>query len=313
MSDILVTGGAGFIGCNFTRFAADRGHRITVIDKLTYAGSMKNLADIRKKINFIKGDITSQDDVEKAAKGCNTIVNFAAETHVDRSIQDPEPFIRTNMLGTYALLEAARKHNVEKFVHISTDEVYGSSEKGFFSESDPLNPRNPYSATKAAADHLVLSYVNTYGIKAAITRSSNNYGPFQNKEKFIPKMITSALQNKQLPVYGRGLNIRDWLFVEDNCSAILTVVQKGKLGEIYNIGGESEKRNTEVAKSILKILGKPESLVKFVPDRPGHDFRYALDIAKIKKLGWKPEHNFEEGLKKTIEWYRNNEWFWKPF
>lgn len=311
MSRILVTGGAGFIGCNFVHFLVNEGHDVAVLDKLTYAGNMKSLDDVKNKINFMKGDITVKSDAEKSMKGCSIVVNFAAETHVDRSIEDPEPFIKTNVAGTHTLLEAARINGVEKFIHISTDEVYGSSASGFFKESDALNPRNPYSATKAAAEHLVLSYANTYGINAAVTRSSNNYGPYQNPEKLIPKMITNALKNKPLPVYGKGSNVRDWLFVEDNCSAILKVIQRGKSGEVYNIGGGNEKRNIDVVKTILKILRKPETLIQFVPDRPGHDFRYALDITKIKKLEWKPRHRFDEGIRKTIEWYINNKWFWQ--
>ncbi|MBI2578465.1 MAG: dTDP-glucose 4,6-dehydratase [Candidatus Aenigmarchaeota archaeon] len=311
MSSVLVTGGAGFIGCNFVHFLVSEGHDVAVLDKLTYAGNMKSLEGVKNKINFTKGDIANRSDAEKSMKGCDIVVNFAAETHVDRSIEDPEPFIRTNVFGTYMLLEAARKNNTEKFIHISTDEVYGSSDSGFFKESDPLSPGNPYSATKAAAEHLALSYANTYGIDAVVTRSSNNYGPYQNPEKLIPKMITNAMKNRPLPVYGKGTNIRDWLFVEDNCSAILKVIQNGKSGEVYNIGGGNEKKNTDVVKTILRILQKPETLIHFVPDRPGHDFRYALDIAKIKKLGWKPKHSFEQGLKKTIEWYANNTWFWQ--
>ncbi|MBI4018215.1 MAG: dTDP-glucose 4,6-dehydratase [Candidatus Aenigmarchaeota archaeon] len=311
MSSVLVTGGAGFIGCNFVRFLVKEGHEATVLDKLTYAGSMENLKDVKGRINFIKGDIAEKRDAEKAIKGCEIVVNFAAETHVDRSIQDPEPFIRSNVFGMHALLDAARRHDVKKFIHISTDEVYGSAAKGFFIETDTLSPRNPYSATKAAAEQLGIAYANTYGIKLMITRSSNNYGPYQNAEKFIPKMITNALQNKQMPIYGAGKNIRDWIFVEDNCTGILAVIKKGRTGEIYNIGGGNEKRNIDAARTILKILGKPESLLTFVADRPGHDFRYALDTAKARKLGWKPAHTFEAGMKKTIEWYKNNTWFWQ--
>lgn len=303
---LLVTGGCGFIGSNFARLASER-HDVTVFDKLTYAGSRKNIEGLDAE--FIRGDITRKEDVKRVVKGCDTVVHFAAETHVDNSIKDPAIFITTNVVGTQVLLECARG-NVKKFIHISTDEVYGSSEKGFFLESDRLNPRNPYSATKAAAEHLVTSYFITYGLPCIITRSSNNFGPRQNSEKFIPKMITNALAGKKLPVYGKGANIRDWLFVEDNCEAIMAALEKAKPGEIYNVGAGGEMTNLEVAKTILDITGKPESLISFVPDRPGHDFRYALNTEKIRKLGWKPRHTFREAIRKTVRWYMENKWFW---
>jgi dTDP-glucose 4,6-dehydratase len=308
---MLVTGGAGFIGCNFVRLAAALGYDITVIDKLTYAGSLRNLDDVKSRIKFFKGDIGSDHDVSAAMEGVDTVVNFAAETHVDRSIKDPLPFIETNVLGTHVILNEARKHDIKKFVHISTDEVYGSINHGVFKEGDTLDPKNPYSATKAAAEHLVLSYVNTYGMKATVTRSSNNYGPYQNPEKFIPKIITNAMQDKPIPVYGNGTNIRDWIYVEDNCSGIIAVVENGATGEIYNIGGGQEKTNIDVVKTILNIMGKPETLIHFISDRPGHDFRYALDSSKVKRLGWKPHYDFEAGLRKEIDWYMKNSWFWQ--
>lgn len=308
---MLVTGGAGFIGCNFVKYAVLQGHKVTVLDKLTYAGNKKNLDDVKDRLKFIKGDIAKRSDAEKAMKGNDTVVNFAAETHVDNSIRDAKPFITSNVYGTYTLLEAARKFGVTKFLHISTDEVYGSTESGFFKETDALSPRNPYSATKAAAEHVVHAYFTTHNLPVIITRSSNNFGPFQNAEKLIPKLITNAMANKPLPIYGKGENIRDWLFVEDNCSGIMMAIEKGKNGEVYNIGGDNELRNIDIAKTILKQTGKPESLIQFVRDRPGHDFRYALNTVKIKKLGWKPKYRFEEAMKKTIEWYKSNRWFWQ--
>ena len=309
MTHILVTGGAGFIGCNFVRAAVSNGYGVTVLDKLTYAGNKKNFSGLGA--NFIKGDITKKSDVEKSMKGTDIVVNFAAETHVDRSISDAGPFINTNVFGTYTLLEASVKANVKKFVHISTDEVYGSAVKGFFKETDTLNPRNPYSATKAAAEHIVYSYAITHGLPAVITRSSNNFGPYQNNEKFIPKLITNSMTNKPLPIYGKGENIRDWIYVEDNCEAIISVIERGKNGEVYNIGGGNEHKNIEISKMILNILKKPLSLIHFVSDRKGHDFRYALDTQKIRALGWKPLYKFEDALKKTILWYKDNRWFWK--
>ncbi len=311
---ILVTGGAGFIGSNFVRYMLNEhpDHELVVLDKLTYAGRLENLQDVLEEIAFIKGDICNKRDVERAIKDCNAILNFAAETHVDRSIIDAGDFVRTDVLGTYHLLEASRKFNIEKFIQISTDEVYGSIETGSFKETDPLKPNSPYSASKAGADMLVRSYHRTYGLPTLITRSSNNYGPFQFPEKIIPLFITNLIQGKKVPLYGDGLNIRDWLYVLDNCRAIDLVFQKGKLGEIYNIGGGYEITNLELTKKILKLMNKTKEFIEYVPDRLGHDRRYSLNCEKIRKLGWKPETDFNNGLKKTIEWYKENKWWWKP-
>ena len=314
---IMVTGGAGFIGSNFIHYLLREYDDIKVInyDKLTYAGNLDNLKDIENdaRYHFIKGDICDKELVERVIKeyGIEQIINFAAESHVDRSITGPEPFIKTDVFGTFTLLEASRKFDVERYVQISTDEVYGSIKEGSFSEKDALNPSSPYSASKASADMLVIAYNKTYGLNTVITRSSNNYGPYQYPEKLIPVLIIRALHDKPLPIYGEGTNVRDWLYVEDNCKAIDLVRRKGKEGEIYNIAANEEWRNIDVAKLILQILNKPESLITFVKDRPGHDFRYSLKIDKIKALGWKPEINFPDGLKKTVEWYLNNEWWWK--
>jgi len=311
---ILITGGAGFIGSNFVRYLT-RKHRdydLTVLDKLTYAGRIENLKDILDKIKFVKGDITNEKDVENAEKNMDAIINFAAETHVDRSIVDPENFVRTNFFGTYVLLEFARKHDVKRYLQISSDEVYGSIEKGSFLERDALHPSSPYSACKAGADLLVQAYHKTYQLPVLITRTTNNFGPYQYPEKLIPLFILRAHRNEPLPIYGDGMNIRDWIYVEDNSAAIDTVFEKGKTGEIYNIGAGNEKTNLEIAKLIVKQLGKPESLITFVKDRPGHDRRYSLETTKIRRLGWKPKHEFQAALKKTIDWYLNNEWWWKP-
>lgn len=301
---ILITGGAGFIGSNFVRYMLEKypDPEFVVLDKLTYAGKMENLQDVMDKITFIKGDICDRGDVE-AVGDCDAIFNFAAETHVDRSILDAGVFVRTEVLGTYNLLDYARKNDVEKYIQISTDEVYGSVKKGSFKENDVLEPSSPYSASKAGADLLVKAYHNTYGLPILITRSSNNYGPYQYPEKLIPVLILNALHDKPLPIYGEGKNIRDWIYVLDNCEAIDLVFKKGKDGEIYNIGTGNEKSNIEIAKLILKELNKPESLIKFVNDRLGHDFRYSLNIHKIQKLGWKPSTPFNQGLRETINWY----------
>jgi dTDP-glucose 4,6-dehydratase len=310
---ILVTGGAGFIGSNFVRHMVRkyRDYEVVVLDKLTYAGRKENLHDVWDKITFIKGDIAKKEDVEKAVKNCDYIVNFAAETHVDRSIIEAGTFVLTDVYGVYNLLEAARKHEISKFEQISTDEVYGHIREGSFKEDDKLKPRNPYSATKASAELLCQSYFETYGLPIVMTRSSNNYGPYQHPEKLIPKTIIYALLNRPIPVYGKGENVRDWLYVEDNCEAIDLVLHKGKNGETYNIAAKQELKNIEVVKTILRLVKKPESLIKFVEDRLGHDLRYSLDIEKITKLGWKPKVKFEEGIKRTIEWYKRNVEWWK--
>ncbi|MCP3682753.1 MAG: dTDP-glucose 4,6-dehydratase [bacterium] len=312
---ILITGGCGFIGSNFVRYMIKTypDYKLVNLDKLTYAGNPENLKDLESNPNyeFIKGDICDKELVEKIAKDCDAIINFAAETHVDRSIGDPESFIKTDIFGTHNLLEAARKFNL-KFLQISTDEVYGSIEKGSFTEDSTLNPSSPYSASKTGADVLVRSYFVTYGMHVMITRSSNNYGPYQYPEKLIPLFVTNAMEGKQLPIYGDGKQVRDWLFVEDNCSAIATVFHKGKPGEVYNIGADSEKTNMEITKTILKKLGKTEELIQYVKDRPGHDQRYSVDSSKTKSLGWKPTHSFEDAMELTVNWYKNNQEWWTP-
>lgn len=316
MKKILITGGAGFIGSNFIRYFLNKysDHHIVNLDKLTYAGCRASLKDIEKNkhYNFVKGDICDTKIVEKTVKDCDIIIHFAAQTHVDRSIVDATEFIHTNVYGTYTLLEGARKNNLGKFIHVSTDEVYGSIENGFFSEKSSLNPNSPYAATKAAADLLVRSYIMTYGFPAIIIRPSNNFGPYQYPEKIISLFITNALENKKLPVYADGSNVREWLYVLDNCEAVDLVLQKGKIGEIYNIGGGNEKANLELTHLILKIMGKPKSLIKFVEDRPGHDKRYSLNCEKIKRLGWRPKYDFYTAIEATVKWYRDNEWWWKP-
>ena len=308
----FVTGGAGFIGSNFVRLLVQKypDAEIIVLDKLTYAGRRENLLEVKEKITFIQGDICKMEDIEKAGV-CDVIFNFAAETHVDRSITDPESFVKTDVLGTCALLNYALKHNVLRFIQVSTDEVYGSIRNGSFHEDDLLDPSSPYSASKASAEHLVKSYYKTYGLPILITRSSNNFGPFQYPEKLIPVLILKALSNQPLPIYGTGLNVRDWLYVEDNCTAIDTVYSKGIPGEIYNIGAGNEKTNLEIAKTILHALNKREDQITFVKDRAGHDFRYSIASDKIRNLGWHPMYSFDEGMKKTIEWYVRNERWWK--
>ena len=320
MKNILVTGGAGFIGSNFVRYMLNKhkDYKIVNLDLLTYAGNIKSLDDIKGNPNylFVKGDIADNKLVDKIVSDnkIDVIINFAAESHVDRSITNPDIFVKTNVLGTQNLLEVAKKYKIEKFFQISTDEVYGSLGKtGFFTEKTPLSPNSPYSASKASADLLVMAYHHTFGLNVNITRCSNNYGPYQFPEKLIPLFITNALDNKQVPLYGDGLNIRDWLFVEDHCSAIDTVLHKGKDGEIYNVGGNNEKTNKYITDTILKYLGKDSSLIKYVADRLGHDRRYAIDATKIKEeLGWQPAYKFEQAIEKTIQWYLNNKEWWKP-
>ena len=323
MKRILVTGGCGFIGSNFVRYLIKKDHFICNLDKLTYAGNLENLKDIsgKKNYRFIRGDICDPKTVRKiiSGLGIDTIINFAAESHVDRSILGPEIFTRTNVLGTQVLLDVSRDiwskkgYKGSKFIQISTDEVYGSLGKtGKFRESTPISPNSPYSASKAAADLLVMAYHHTYGYPAVISRCSNNYGPYQFPEKMIPLMVINALSDRKLPVYGDGMNVRDWLHVDDHCSAIETILRKGKNGEVYNIGGNNEWPNIKVVKLILEELGKPLSLINHVKDRMGHDRRYAMDAGKImRELGWKPEHKFERGLKDTIRWYLDNRNWWK--
>jgi len=309
---IFVTGGAGFIGSNFIRYVlqAENNHAIVNYDKLTYAGNLANLHSIAHHdgYQFIKGDICDTVAAEKAMRGCDVVVHFAAESHVDRSIYEPAPVIQTNVTGTFTLLEIARKLAISRFVHISTDEVYGDIAPGSHAREDsPVRPSSPYSASKAASDLLVLSYVRTYKFPALITRSSNNYGPYQFPEKFLPLMITNALSDKPLPIYGDGKQQRDWLHVEDNCRGILAVLERGKIGDVYNIGGSHVEENLDMAHRLLHLTGKPQSLLSYVADRPGHDRRYALDSTKIEtELGWKREIPLEDGIRQTIEWYKEN-------
>jgi len=314
---ILVTGGLGFIGSNFIRYILNKykDYNITNLDKMTYAGNPENLKDVENspRYKFIKGDICDKNLVNRliSKEKPSAVINFAAETHVDRSILSPDSFIKTDILGTHILLEAVREYKTKRYLQISTDEVYGSIQKGRFTEESPLNPSNPYSASKAGADLLVLTYYKTYNLPVLITRSSNNFGPYQYPEKLIPLFITNLLEGKRLPLYGNGLNVRDWIYVLDNCAAIDLVLHKGKLGEIYNIGGNNEKTNKEITKIILRKLKKDEKWIKYVKDRPGHDHRYALDCSKIKRLGWKPKIDFEKAIEETIQWYVDNQNWWK--
>lgn len=302
---ILVTGGAGFIGSEFVRQAVKKGRKIIVVDKLTYAGDPKRLKEIKGKFAFYKTDICQRQRLEAVIRKekPRQIVHFAAETHVDRSIQDALPFIRTNVTGTQNLIDLSRKYHVKKFFHISTDEVYGESRKGRFPETAPLKPKNPYSATKTAAELLVRAAIKTYDFPAIIIRPANNYGPWQYPEKLIPVIILKALNNTKVPVYGKGKQIREWLHVTDCAEAIHLILKKGKTGETYNIGTYFERENLVTVKTILRLLKKPESLIQFVADRPGHDFRYSVSCAKIRKLGWKPKIPFSDGISQTAQWY----------
>lgn len=315
MKKLLITGGAGFIGSNFIRHVLNKykDYRITNLDKLTYCGNLENLRDVEgnKNYKFVKGDIADERLVTRLVKGRDVILNFAAESHVDRSIKDPTSFVRTNVFGAQRLLEAAKRYGVKLFIQISTDEVYGSTGKGAFKEEDPLRPNSPYSATKAAGDLLARSYSVTYKLPVIITRSSNNFGPYQFPEKIISLFITNLLEDKKVPLYADGSNVRDWLFVIDNCEAIDFIMHKGRAGEVYNVGGGNEITNLELTNTILDILGKDKSFIKFVKDRPGHDKRYALDITKMKSLGWQPRHNFRKALELTIDWYGRNKPWWK--
>lgn len=327
---LLITGGAGFIGSNFIHYilkkyparnashsdAGEPDYQVVNLDALTYAGNLENLKDIENdpRYKFVKGDICDKELVDSLVKDCDAIVHFAAESHVDRSILDAENFVRTNVLGTYNLLEAAKKNRNKRFHHVSTDEVFGAlkPDEPKFDEKTPYNPRSPYSASKAASDHLVNAYFHTYGLPITISNCSNNYGPYMFPEKVIPLFITNLMEGKKLPVYGDGMQVRDWLFVEDHCEAIDLILHSGKIGETYCVGGNAEKPNLEITKKIIELMGKDESFIEYVKDRPGHDRRYAIDFSKIKnELDWEPKVNFEEGLKKTIEWYKNNENWWK--
>jgi dTDP-glucose 4,6-dehydratase len=316
--NLLITGGAGFIGSNFIHYILKKypDYKITNLDLLTYAGNLENLKDIENNLNykFVKGDIADAKLANGLVSDADVIVHFAAESHVDRSIIDAESFIRTNVIGTHILLEAARKNGNIRFHHVSTDEVFGSLEpkEPAFNENTPYAPRSPYSASKAASDHLVRAYFHTYDLPITISNCSNNYGPYQFPEKLIPLFITNLIEGKKVPLYGDGMNVRDWLYVEDHCEAIDKIIHLGKIGETYCIGGNAEKNNREITHELFKLMDKNESYVEFVKDRPGHDKRYAIDFSKIKnELGWEPHVSFKEGLKKTIEWYKNNETWWK--
>jgi dTDP-glucose 4,6-dehydratase len=310
---LLVTGAAGFIGSTYVRLVlADRGDEVVVLDKLTYAGRRENLAGLDGQIEFVEGAIEDRELVEELVPGCDAVVNFAAESHVDRSIADQDAFARTHVIGTGVLLDAVRAHGVGRYVQVSTDEVYGSIESGSFTEASPLNPSSPYSATKAAGDLLVSAHVHTHGVDASIARGSNNYGPRQYPEKLIPLCVLNALAGDPLPVYGDGLQVRNWLFVEDFARAIDTVVRSGRPGEVYNAGGPDEAPNIELVRRILALCGRDESLIEHVTDRPGHDRRYSLASDKLRALGWEPRTGLEAGLPLTVDWYRGNEWWWEP-
>ncbi len=312
---LLVTGGAGFIGSNFIRWILRNRNdiRITNLDKLTYAGNLENLREVEKdpRYAFVRGDICDVEVVDRLAKEADVIVNFAAETHVDRSILSSREFLETDVHGTMVLLEAARKFGHRRYLQISTDEVYGSIARGTASETSPLRPSSPYAASKAAADLMVLAYRTTFGLPVLISRCSNNYGPYQYPEKFIPLFITNAVEDKPLPLYGDGRNVRDWIYVGDHCAALDLILRKGKPGEIYNIAGEEARKNIDVARGILDLLDKPRALIRKVNDRPGHDRRYAISGAKIRRLGFRPKTAFEKGLQETVAWYENHPGWWR--
>ncbi|GAB4321766.1 MAG: dTDP-glucose 4,6-dehydratase [Candidatus Sumerlaeia bacterium] len=316
MKRVLVTGGCGFIGSNFARYMLREhpDYEIIVLDKLTYAGNPENIADLKDhpRFSFVRGDICDAALMNEWAGRVDWIVNFAAETHVDRSISQPDAFIRTDIFGTYTILEAVKSHpNVERFLQISTDEVYGSIEKGSFGEDSPLRPSSPYASSKAGGDLMCLAYWTTFRTPVLITRSSNNYGPYQYPEKLIPLFITNLLEDQPVPVYGDGLNVRDWLYVEDNCAGIDLVLHEGRLGEIYNIGAGEEKTNLEITHLLLDILERPRSLIRYVEDRKGHDRRYSVACDKVRALGWAPAADFEQSLRRTVEWYRQNRAWWE--
>ena len=312
---ILVTGGAGFIGTNFIRYLLQkyRDYHIVNLDKLTYAGNLKNLEGIEndRRYSFVKGNICDKNIVGKAMNGCDIVVNFAAETHVDRAIIDAGTFVQTDVFGSYILLREARNQKIKRFVQISTDEIYGSIENGSFTEESSINPRNPYSGSKAGADLLALSFYHTYNLPVIVTRSTNNFGSYQHPEKLIPLFITHLLEGKKVPLYGDGRNVRDWTYVLDNCEAIDTAMHKGSVGEVYNISSGNEMQNIEITRLILEKLGKDESFIQYVTDRLGHDRRYSIECKKIKELGWKPKYDFEKALDKTIQWYNENIPWWK--
>jgi dTDP-glucose 4,6-dehydratase len=317
LQNLMVTGGAGFIGSNFARMVLNKypDYHVLVYDKLTYAGNPDNLLDLQgdPRFNFIAGDIADQEKVDETVQkyGIDTIINFAAESHVDRSIEEPGSFIQTNVFGPFVLLEATRKFGLERMLQVSTDEVYGEVMEGSSTETDLLKPRSPYSSAKAGGELLVQSYHTTYNTPALVTRGSNTYGPYHYPEKLFPLFITNAIEDKPLPVYGDGMQVRDWLYVLDHCEGIDMVLHKGEPGEIYNIGGGNERHNIDVTYSILDLLGKPRSLIHYVEDRKGHDRRYSIDTSKARALGWEPKKSFDEGLKETVKWYVNNRWWWE--
>jgi dTDP-glucose 4,6-dehydratase len=313
----IITGGAGFMGSNFIRFLLNKypEHEVLNFDKLTYAGNLENLKDVENnpRYSFMKGDIADEAAVEQAfQKGIDCVVNFAAETHVDRSILGPKGFIITDVLGTYTLLEASKKHGIKRYIQISTDEVFGSTEDGEFSETTPFEPNSPYSASKAGGDHIVRAYWKTFGLPTIVTHSCNFIGPYQYPEKLIPLFVTNLIEGKKIPVYGDGLNIREWIYVSDYCRAIDTIIHRGVIGEVYNIGSGERKTNMEVTKLVLELMGKDDSSIEYVKDRPGHDRRYAVNSDKLRSLGWKSEYDFERALKETIAWYQDHESWWKP-
>ena len=318
MKNLLVTGGAGFIGSNFVRYVLRKyqQYNLVVYDKLTYAGNLDNLRDVEdnQRYTFVRGDIKNRQAVEKAIceYGIDTIINFAAESHVDRSILAPDAFIQTDVMGTYVLLDAARENGIERLHQVSTDEVYGSISEGFFKEGDPLEPNSPYAASKAGAEMLVRAYNETYGLNTVVTRGSNTFGPYQYPEKIASLFITNAIDEQPLPVYGDGLQVRDWLYVEDHCSGIDVALHSGDAGGVYNLGGGNERTNNDVTKQMLELMKKSESLIVPVQDRLGHDRRYALDCTRLHSLGWQPTHSFEEALDVTVRWYQQNEWWWRP-
>ena len=316
MTRLIVTGGAGFIGSAFVRRLLGRENppSVTVLDKLTYAGNLANLAEVadHPQYTFVQGDIADAAIVDELARDADAIVNFAAESHVDRSIDEPGAFLETDVIGTFVLLEAARRHEHRRFVQVSTDEVYGHVETGHTDEDATLRPRSPYAASKAGGDLIAGAYSTTYGLPVCVTRSSNNFGPYQYPEKVIPLFVTNAIDDEPLPLYGDGLQVRDWLYVEDNCAAIELVLERGEPGTTYNVGGGNELTNLELTRMILELLDKPESLVRSVPDRPGHDRRYAVDASRIHDLGWSPAHDFRTALADTVRWYREREDWWRP-
>ena len=314
---LLVTGGAGFMGSNFIRYILHKypHYEVVNLDRLTYAGNIENLTDIEERFGarykFVKGDIAASSLVKKIVREVDAIINYAAETHVDRSILSPKSFILTDVVGTYTLLEAARQYRIKRFIQISTDEVYGSIQAGVFTETSPFRPNSPYSASKAGADHLVRAYFKTYGIPTIVTHSVNFMGPYQYPEKLIPLFITNLLEDKKVPLYGDGKNVREWIFTQDHCAAIDLILHGGQIGESYNISAGYEKTNLEITQLILKELNRGEEYIEYVPDRPGHDFRYALSWTKLKNLGWEPGYSFEEALRITIQWYKDNQEWWK--